>query len=56
LKKLVKLGLLGVGLIGKRHAEIILQSKNAKLTAVADPDQSAEKYANEIGVDYFRNL
>ena len=38
MKKLVKLGLLGVGLIGKRHAEIILQSKNAKLTAVADPD------------------
>ena len=56
MKKLVKLGLLGVGLIGKRHAEIILQSKNAKLAAVADPDQSVEKYAKEIGVDYFSNL
>jgi len=56
LKKLVNLGLLGVGLIGKRHAEIILKSKNAKLIAVADPNQSAEKYAKEIGVDYFSNL
>ena len=56
MKKLVNLGLLGVGLIGKRHAEIILKSKDAKLVAVADPDPTAEKYAKEIGVDYFSNL
>jgi predicted dehydrogenase len=56
LKKLVNLGLLGVGLIGKRHAEIILKSKSVKLVAVADPDKSAEKYAKEIGVRYFKSL
>jgi len=56
LKKLVNLGLLGVGLIGKRHAEIILKYKDAKLVAVADPDPSAEKYAKEIGVSYFKSL
>ena len=56
MKKLVNLGLLGVGLIGKRHAEIILKSKDAKLVAVADPDPSAEKYAKEIGVSYFKSL
>jgi predicted dehydrogenase len=47
---------LGVGLIGKRHAEIILKYKDAKLVAVADPDPSAEKYAKEIGVSYFKSL
>ncbi len=56
MKKLVNLGLLGVGLIGKRHAEIILKSKSVKLVAVADPDKSAEKYAKEIGVRYFKSL
>ena len=56
MKKLVNLGLLGVGLIGKRHAEIILKYKDAKLVAVADPDPTAEKYAKEIGVDYFSSL
>ena len=56
MKKLVNLGLLGVGLIGKRHAEIILKYKDAKLVAVADPDKSAEKYAKEIGVSYFKSL
>lgn len=56
MKKLVNLGLLGVGLIGKRHAEIILKYKDAKLVAVADPDPSAEKYAKEIGVSYFKSL
>ena len=53
---MVNLGLLGVGLIGKRHAEIILKYKDAKLVAVADPDPSAEKYAKEIGVSYFKSL
>ena len=47
---------MGVGLIGKRHAEIILKYKDAKLFAVADPDPSAEKYAKEIGVSYFKSL
>ena len=56
MKKLVNLGLLGVGLIGKRHAEIILKSKDAKLVAVADSDPTAEKYAKEIGVSYFKSL
>ena len=56
MKKLVNLGLLGVGLIGKRHAEIILKYKDTKLVAVADPDPSAEKYAKEIGVSYFKSL
>ncbi|MCS5588391.1 MAG: Gfo/Idh/MocA family oxidoreductase [Candidatus Thioglobus sp.] len=56
MKKLIKLGLLGVGLIGKRHAEIILKSKKAKLVAIADPDDSTESYANKIGVKRFKNL
>lgn len=38
MKKLIELGVLGVGLVGKRHVEFIMQNKRAKLVAIADPD------------------
>jgi predicted dehydrogenase len=56
MKKLIKLGILGVGLIGKRHAEIILKSKQAKLVAIADPDKSTKSYANKFSVKHFNSL
>ncbi|MBT3457910.1 MAG: Gfo/Idh/MocA family oxidoreductase [Thiotrichales bacterium] len=56
MKKLVNLGVLGVGLIGKRHVEFILKSKIANLVAIADPDSSAKSYASKLGVNYFNSL
>jgi predicted dehydrogenase len=56
LKKIVNLGVLGVGLIGKRHAEFIIKSKNANLVSIADPNESAESYASKIGVKRFKSL
>ena len=56
MSKLVNLGVLGVGLIGKKHVEFILNSKSAKLTAIADPDDDVNEYANNIGVKRFKTL
>ena len=36
--------------------EFILNSKSAKLTAIADPDDDVNEYANNIGVKRFKTL
>ncbi len=56
MKKLVKLGVAGVGLIGKRHVEFIMQHKGVTLVAVADPDDSVDEYAKKIGVSRHKYL
>jgi len=56
LKKLIELGVLGVGLVGKRHVEFIMQNKRAKLVAIADPDDSVGDFANKIGVTRYKSL
>jgi inositol 2-dehydrogenase len=51
----LKVGVIGVGEMGKRHAENLRRSvPNARLVAIADPDtRRAESVARELNVDAF---
>ena len=43
----LRLAVVGVGLIGKRHVEIIQQTDAMVLTAIVDPTDEARQYAKE---------
>lgn len=49
----VRLVVLGAGLIGARHAEIIKASRNAELAAIADPAESGRALAARLDVAHF---
>lgn len=50
--KLIKVGILGAGRIGKLHAVNILGMQDAEILVIADPfaNQETEEWANSIGV------
>jgi len=48
----INLVLVGLGLIGKRHAEIIEKTEDAKLLAIVDPSKEANNYAVEKVYQY----
>ena len=52
---MLRFGVIGCGLMGKAHAENILDGKipGAKLTAVCDTDQKAREWATEKGIQTF---
>ncbi|MDI2035595.1 Gfo/Idh/MocA family protein [Paenarthrobacter nitroguajacolicus] len=52
----LRIAVVGAGLIGRRHIEIIKQSQDAKLSAVVDPFPAAAGIAAEAGVAYYRTL
>lgn len=49
----VALALLGAGLIGRRHAELIVADPEARLHAIVDPTAEAEALARRLGVPWF---
>lgn len=49
----VALALLGAGLIGRRHAELIVADPEARLHAIVDPTDEAEALARRLGVPWF---
>ena len=52
----VKLVLVGLGLIGKRHADVIVKIKSAELTAIVDPSKDAINYARKKGIISYHSL
>lgn len=52
----IKLALMGAGVIGKRHINIINQNKNIDICAIIDPDEAARDYANLLDVAWFKDL
>lgn len=50
---LVRVGLIGLGTAGLRHATAIKLSKAAVVVAAADPSSEAEKRAEELGIQHF---
>ena len=52
----VKLVLVGLGLIGKRHADVIVKIKSAELTAIVDPSKDAINYARKKGIIAYHSL
>ncbi|MDA9008821.1 Gfo/Idh/MocA family oxidoreductase [Alphaproteobacteria bacterium] len=51
-----KLAVVGAGLIGRRHAELIKRSDCAELVAIVDPDEAATAYARSMNVVCFSAL
>jgi predicted dehydrogenase len=52
----VRIAVAGAGLIGRRHIEIINQSRDAKLAAIVDPSPAAADLARETGVELYASL
>jgi predicted dehydrogenase len=51
-----RIGVLGAGLIGRRHAGIIAGSASADLAGIADPAPAAGTVAAELGVPHYAGL
>ncbi|KAI3393865.1 hypothetical protein diail_3540 [Diaporthe ilicicola] len=45
----VRIAIIGSGLIGPRHAKAVIQDPNAKLHCIVDPSPAAVSVANELG-------
>ncbi len=50
------IAVVGAGLIGRRHIELIRQSDCCELAAIVDPASAAEDLARECGVPAYRTL
>ena len=51
-----RIAVIGAGLIGLRHVELVSQSSDAELVAVVDPDRGAAAIARTAGVPWYRSL
>ncbi len=51
-----KLGICGVGAIGKKHAQLIRMQEGAELAALADPSPAASELAQKTGARHFSSL
>ena len=52
----LKLAVLGAGMIGKRHAELIASEPRAKLSAVVDPAPVGRAVAAQLGAPWFASF
>ena len=52
----IKIGLVGAGVIGKKHALAIKNSTNSKLSAIVDVTTDANEYAKKLKIPYYENL
>lgn len=52
----VKVAVIGVGLIGPRHAQTVLESTEATLTAIVDPAPAGQKFASSISIPYYSSI
>jgi predicted dehydrogenase len=53
---LLQFGVVGAGVIGKRHIQTITNSQDAQLVAIVDPSDVARELATSIGVRYFTDI
>ncbi|KAM0430915.1 hypothetical protein ACHAPT_005549 [Fusarium lateritium] len=51
----IKFAVIGVGLIGPRHAKTVVGSKEAELVAIVDLMPAGQTLAQELGVAYFKS-
>lgn len=56
MSKKVKLAVAGAGLIGKKHIDSILNSKDSELCAIVDPNPLAKEFAKNLKVPYYTFL
>jgi predicted dehydrogenase len=48
-----RIAVIGVGAIGRKHADLLRAEPRCELVAVADPAPDAKEYAGRLGVPYF---
>ena len=53
--EITRLGIIGLGLIGRKHADIARQIDGCILVAVSDADRAAKKPAEELGAEFYTN-
>src|SRR4030043_583760 len=53
--KKVRLGLIGMGMIGKLHAETMSKMKDVEFVAACDVDAKHQKTAAEVGTKYYQS-
>ena len=51
----VRLGLIGMGMIGKLHAETISKMKDIEFVAASDADAKHQKTASELGTKFYQS-
>jgi len=54
--KMLNIAVVGAGLIGRRHIQLIRKSQRCKLAGVADPSPEAFRFANELDLPHFNSL
>ncbi|KAF5566161.1 quinate utilization oxidoreductase [Fusarium phyllophilum] len=54
--ELITFAIIGVGLIGPRHAQTVIKNSQAKLVAVVDLMPNGEQLAQELGAAYFKSV
>ncbi len=52
----IRLAIVGLGLVGQRHADAIHRLKHVELVAIVDPSDPGRVYAEEHGVPHFETL
>src|SRR3712207_6246948 len=52
----VRIAVAGAGLIGRRHVQLIQESRSCELSAIVDPAPGAADFAREAGVPIYPNL
>ena len=53
--KKVRLGLIGMGMIGKLHAETMSKMKDIEFVAASDSDPKHQKTAEELGTKFYQS-
>ncbi len=56
MSKYKRLGIVGAGLIGRKHIQASISANNVKIEAVVDVDESAKKIARSNSLSYFSSV
>jgi predicted dehydrogenase len=52
----LNIAVMGAGLIGKRHAEHVLAHADTTLSAIIDPSESAQTFAENLGTRWYKSF
>ena len=50
----IRIAVIGAGLIGRRHIDLVNANPKCKLTAICDPTPAVAQLANQHNVPYFQ--
>ena len=50
---MTRVGLMGAGLIGREHADLLVSNRRAEIAAICDPSSAAAELAARLSVPYF---